>query len=241
MKQLRGVDPLMYLRALGLLVRNPAIMVVPLLMGVIGVFVSQFAGDPGGGMLSGLTGSITGFIILLLKLFAFGTATILADQAWRRPRVSFDDGWTEARRKAGEIISAAFGFTFVLFIAGYAAQLLGPFGLVVYAAAIFFLIYTIPAAAIGGVPGGAALQISIDRARAHPIPTIVVTVISVALFLYLGVLLSPLLAFFITPLSFASFNLVAGLFNAIVQAIAVGYIALVVAKTYNDVSYGSRY
>jgi hypothetical protein len=240
MQQLRNLDLLMYLRAFGLFARNPSIVVVPLLMGVVGVFVGQIGGDSGGGFLGGITSGITSLLILLLKMFAFGTACIIADMAWRRGRASFDDSWNEARRKGGEILTASMGFVFVLYLASFAGTLVGPLSPILVAVAIYFLIYTIPAAAIGGVPGGAALQVSIERARYNPLPTIIVTVVSVAAFLYLEVLLAPLFTLLLAPLSFASLNLLAALFGAIVQAIAVGYIALVVTKTYADLSFGRR-
>lgn len=241
MQQLRGLDLLMYLRAFGLLVRNPSIVVVPLLMGIVGVFVAQIGGNAGGGVFGSLTAGIMSLLILLLKMFAFGTSCIIADAAWRRGRASFDEGWNDARRKGGDILNAALGFTFVLYAASYAGSLVGPLAPIVLAVAIYFLIYTIPAAAIGGVPGGAALSISIERARYNPLPTIIVTVVSVAAFLSLGFLLAPLFTLVIAPLSFASVNLLSALLGAIVQAIAIGYIALVVTKTYADLSFGRRF
>jgi len=240
MNQLRGVDPLMYIRAVGLLVRNPVIMVVPLLMAIIGVFVAQLDGGAGGGGGFSIAG-ITGFLVLLLQLFGFGTATIMADQAWRRNRTSFDDGWTEARQKGRDILFAALGFTFVLSIAGFAGRLVGFLALFIYAAAVFFLIYTIPAAAIGGVPGGAALQVSIERARANPIPTVVVTVVAVGVYFLFNLILAPFLIGTIAPLAFQSANLIASLIGAVFQSIVIGYIALIVGKTYSDVSFGNRY
>jgi hypothetical protein len=239
MQQLRNLDLLMYVRALGLLVRNPSIIVVPLLMGVVGVFVGQVGGDPGG--VGGILGGITALLILLLKMFAFGAACILADMAWRRGgRASFDEGWNEARRKGGDILTAALGFTFVLYIAQFAGSLVGPIAPILLAVALYFLIYTIPAAAVGGVPGGAALQVSIERARYNPLPTIVVAVVSVAAFLYLDVLFAPLFVWVMAPLSFASIGLLSALFGAIVQSIAVAYIALIVTKTFADISFGRR-
>lgn len=240
MQQLRNLDLMLYLRAFALFARNPSIIVVPLLMGVIGVFVTQIGGgSSGGGIFGNITGQITSLLVLLLKMFAFGTACIIADAAWRRGgRASFDEGWNEARRKGGDILTAAMGFTFVLYLALFAGSMVGSFSTVLLAIAIYFLIYTIPAAAIGGVPGGAALQVSIERARYNVLPTIVVVIVSVAAFLYLNFLLDPLVSLLLAPLSFASADLVEALFGAVVQAIAVGYIALVVTKTYSDISFG---
>ncbi len=231
----------MYLRAFGLFARNPSIVVVPLLMGVVGVFVAEIGGDAGGGgIFGGLTAGIMSLLIRLLNMFAFGTACIIADMAWRRGRASFDEGWTEARRKGGDILYASMGFIFVLYLASFAGSLVGPLATILVAVAIYFLIYTIPAAAIGGVPGGAALQVSIERARYNPVPTIIVAVVSVAAFLYLDVLLAPLFARLLTPVAFGSQGLIAALLSAVVQAIAVGYIALIVTKTYSDISFGRR-
>jgi hypothetical protein len=242
MQQLRGVDLLMYLRALGLLVRNPSIIVIPLLMAVIGVLLAQVSGVSGGGaFLGGVTGGIASFIQLLLELFGFGTACIIADAAWRNGRASFDASWEEARRKGGEILVAALGFTFVLYVAQYAGSLVGVFGLIVVAAAIFFLLYTIPAAAIGGVPGGAALQVSIDRARSNPLPTIITAVVAVAALLYIPIGVASLLALLVAPVTFASYTLVVALIGAVAQAITIAYLALIVTKTYTDISFGRRY
>ncbi len=47
-----------------------------------------------------------------------------------------------------------------------------------------FLIWTIPAAAVGGIPGGAAIQVSIERVRAQPLPAILATVVALALLGY---------------------------------------------------------
>jgi hypothetical protein len=235
MQQLRSLDLMMYVRALGLLVRNPSIIVVPLLMGVVGIFVGQIGGGSGGGIIGGLTQ----LLILLLNMFAFGAACIIADMAWRRGRASFDEGWNEARRKGGEILTAAMGFTFVLYLAQFAGTLIGPLANVLLAVALYFLIYTIPSAAVGGVPGGAALQISIERARSYPLPTIVVAIVSVAAY-FAGLLLMPYAAPLIALSSFASFNLVIALLGVVIQAIAVGYIALIVTKTYADLSFGRR-
>jgi hypothetical protein len=235
-QQLRNLDLLLYVRALGLLVRNPSIIVVPLLMNVVGVFIGQIGGGAGGGILGGLTS----LLVLLLDLFAFGAACIIADTAWRRGRSSFDDGWNEARRKGGEILTAALGFTFVLFLPQFAATLFGgAIANVLIAVAIYFLIYTVPAAAIGGIPGGAALQVSIERVRANPLPTILVVVVSVAA-LFLSFQSLALFASVLAPTSFVSYVLLAALLSALVQAIAVGYIALVVTKTYTGISFGRR-
>jgi len=174
----------------------------------------------------------------LLNLFGFGAATIMGDQAWRRGRVSFDEGWAEARRKAGEITMAAFGFTFVLYIAQYIGSILGPLGLLLIAVATVFLIYTIPAAAIGGVPGGAALQGSIERAKENMLATVIVTIVSIVAYIVVGLAFSPLFALLAGNLGE---NIISTVLGSIVQAIGIAYIALIVGKTFTDISLGRRY
>ncbi|MBV9439637.1 MAG: hypothetical protein JOZ24_06575, partial [Candidatus Eremiobacteraeota bacterium] len=172
------VDLGVYLRAIPLLLRNPSIVVVPLLMAVIGILIGMVM-TPGAGMGGGLIGSLTsglgGFVVILLELFGLGTACIIADDAWRYGHASFDKGWTEARRRAGEILFAALGVTLLLAVGQYAGALLGfaigpvPVGLVLIALIALFLIWAIPAAASGGMRGGEAIQVSVDRVRANPL------------------------------------------------------------------------
>ena len=122
---LAGIDLTIYPRALLLLVTNPSIILVPLLMAVIAVLMSRVL-SPGSGMgLAGITAGIGGLIALLLELFGLGTACIIADSAWRHGRASFDDGWTEARRRGGDILTSAIFFSLILGVAQYAGALLG--------------------------------------------------------------------------------------------------------------------
>lgn len=240
MKALRGIDPLMYLRALGVLARNPVIIIVPLLVGVIGVFFTQIGGA-GDGLIGGLTGQIAGFILLLLNGFAFGTACILADQGWRRGKCTFDDGWNDARRKGSDILFATMGFAFVMFVASFAGSLIGGLGFILIALALFFLMYTIPAAAIGGVPGGAALSASIERARENPLPTILVAVVAALAYFFGSQFITSLLASVIVPYTGESAYLVARLIGVVAQSIALGYVALILSKTYTDLSFSRRW
>ena len=103
---------------------------------------------------------------------------------------------------------------------------------------VVFLIWTIPAAAIGGVPGGAAIQASIDRVRGAPLPAVIAAIVSVLL-LWIGVpILSAYLSAWIPPLRESLIaNLLAG---ALLQGIAVSYVALVLSKTYADAAFGTR-
>jgi hypothetical protein len=240
MRRARGpdVDLSVYVKALPLLVRNPAIIVVPVLMAVIGVLLQLTLLPYYGGAAGSLTGQLASFITFLLELFGLGAACIIADDAWRHGRASFEKGWAEARNRGGDILFAALGFTLLLAVAQYAGMLLGPLALILIVLVVVFVLFAIPAAAIGGVPGGAAIQVSIDHVRGAPLPAVIAAIVTVAL-LGLGVpFLSVNLARAI-PLLHASLilNLLVG---ALVQGIAVSYIALILTKTYTDAAFGTR-
>src|ERR1700730_6678333 len=115
-----GPGPGVYAAAVPLLLRNPSIIVIPLLMAVIGVLVGLALAPSSGGIAGGLTAGLGGFLVILLELFGLGAACVIADDAWRHGRASFDDGWNEARRRGGEILFAALGMTFVFLVAQYA-------------------------------------------------------------------------------------------------------------------------
>jgi hypothetical protein len=117
--------------------------------------------------------------------------------------------------------------------------MIGPFALILEALAAGFLIYTLPAAAIGGIPGGAALQISVDRARANPAATFTLTVISIAVYYGITVFAAAPLS---AELYLATGSVIASTVGtALVDALALGYIATILAKIYSDLSYGRRY
>ena len=91
--------------------------------------------------------------------FCFGVAVIAANNVWRGRRATFDEAWEEGRHKAGGILIAAIGFYFLIYVGQYAGRCLGSavLQIVLQLVAAFFLIYTIPAAAIGGMPGNLAI------------------------------------------------------------------------------------
>jgi hypothetical protein len=220
-----GADLGIYVAAIPLLLRNPAIVVIPLLMMIVGVLVGQ--------LLSGPLGGFASLFEALLGMFGLGAACIMADQAWRRGRASFEDGWSDARRRAGDIFMSALGVTLLLTVAGYLGAFLGPLALLVIAAAAVFLIWAVPATAIGGIPGGASIQVSVDRVRSTPVPAVIATVVSV-----LAIYLARLAAFNLTivalPYVGASYFVADALISAVLQAIAISYVAIVLAKTYSD-------
>jgi len=237
------VDVTTYGRALLLLVRFPAVILAPLLVAVAQVLVFRLLSiSDVGGPFAGATSGLVGLLLQLLNSFALSVSLIVADSAWRNGRAPFDHAWDEARRKAGDILMAAIGFSFILWAASLAGGLIGSVGaLLLEAVAMFFFIYTLPAAAIGGVPGGAALQVSLERARGAVPATILVTVVYVLVYVVLPILAQSTLPslLLLSPIGYS--DVVASLFGALIEAIAAGYVALVLAKTYNDVSYGRRY
>jgi hypothetical protein len=236
---LSGVDLSVYAKAVPLLVRNPSIVVVPLLMAVIGVLLGLVMVPYSGGLMGSMTGGLAYFVLILLELFGLGAACIIADGAWRKGRASFENGWAEARRKGGDILFASLGVTLLLWVAQYAGSLIGPLAIALMVLVVVFLIWTIPAAAVGGIPGGAAIQASIDRVRGAPLPAVIAAIVSVAL-LALGVpLLSSYLGGLLLPLMAASI-IPELLLNALLQGVAVGYVALILTKTYTDAAFGTR-
>jgi hypothetical protein len=226
------LDFSVYLRAFGVFARNPTVIVLPLVAGVVGILVNQVSdfasGD--GGVLQGLTT----FILLLLQLFALGVSVIIADMGWRRGQASFDDAWQDARRKGRDILFAAFGFTFILNVAQYAGTIVGPVvGIILLAIAGYGLIYTIPAAAIGGIPGGAAISVSIERVRSAPLAAALLTAITLVVLFYLGGFID---MWAIQALGVTSV-IIGEILGTLLQAILTGYIAVVMAKVYTDVSF----
>jgi hypothetical protein len=234
------VDLSPYVGAIPLLLRNPTIVIVPLLMSVVGVLFGQLFSPYGGGLLTEATGGIAALIVFLLDLFALGAACVMADDAWRSGRVSFESGWSEARRRGGDILMAAIGVGLLLSVGQYVSNLFGSIGVILMAVIAFFLIFSIPAAAVGGIPGGAAIQVSIDRARSKPLAAGIATVATILLVLFVPPQAALYLGTFIAPYAGGSDLVVAALLKALIQAIAIAYIALVLTKTYSDLAFSGR-
>jgi hypothetical protein len=233
-----GIDLGVYVKALPLLVRNPSIIVVPLLMGVAAILIGLVLAPAGGGLIGYASSGISGLIVILLELFGLGAACIIADEAWRRGRASFDNGWTEARRRAGDILFTALGITFIFGIISYAGMLLSFIAIALMVVAFVFLIWAIPAVAAGGLGGGEAIQVSIDRVRANPVSA-VLTAVVVALVTVGAWKASAILTLYVVL--YTGSGLVNALVGALVQAIADGYIALIITKTYTDASFTRRW
>ena len=230
-----SVNLAIYGQAFVYLARNPSILALPLLAAIIDMFVTYWSSlftDPLGG---GGAGVFT-FIVQIIYLFAFGGAVIQANNIARGVRAGFDDAWEETRRKAGGILLAAIGFQFVAFAAIYIGGLLGS-GILQYAleaVAYFFLILTIPAAAIGGLPGGLALSGSIRAVRANVPTCIILAIVFVALWVYVpNFLLIPALA---------PYGVIPSLIGlAAFRAIALAYMAFPFAVSYDETAFRGYY
>lgn len=223
----------MYLRSVPLLVRHPSIFAVPLLAAVIDVLIAQLSPlmtDALGGAGAGLFA----LLVQLVYLWAFGVAIVQAGNVWRGRRGNFDEAWEESRSKFGGIALAAIGFQFVIWAASYVGSFAGSLGgylsLALGAAAAFFLIYTMPAAAIGGMPGSLALSASIRAVRANVVPSLILAIVFVALWYVLVPMVLPYVLVHLPPLAWQ-------LAGAAARALVLGYLAFPFAKQYDDVAF----
>ncbi len=236
-----GPDLGVYVQAIPLLARNPSIIVIPLLMAVIAVLVGMVLSPYGGGGIAQATSGLAGFILQLLQLFGLGAACVIADEAWRSGHASFERGWSEARRRGSDILVAALGVAIVTSLAQFAGVLVGAWIALALTIVIYvFLIWAMPAAAVGGIPGGAAIGVSVERVRATPGPAVLTAAIAFALTFFAVPYASSYLSSLLLPYIGGS-TIIILLIHAILQAIAIGYVALIVTKTYTDTAFTRRW
>jgi hypothetical protein len=241
MRSLGTVDLMAYVRAFGLLARNPQIALAPLLAGVINVLLLMlFPVELGAGFLGSANSSLAQLLAQLVWYVGLGFALIGAEAAWRRGRAPFDDTFEEGKRKLGEIAMAAFGFTFIVSVGSVVASVLGIgfLGLAISLLATYFFVYTVPAAAIGGVPGFGSLEISLQRAKRAPLATALVTVLFLGAFAFAPGLIIDALTPVLLSNSFFAQATVINILVAAIKAVVAAYVALVLAKAYDDASYG---
>ncbi|MGB6523145.1 MAG: hypothetical protein WBE83_15370 [Candidatus Cybelea sp.] len=229
--RLRSVDFSMYARAVPLLLRHPTVFVMPLLAAVVDILIEQISPyftDPVGGL--GLF--VFQIVTQLLYGFCFGVAVIGANNVWRARRATFDEALTEGRQKAGGILIAAIGFYFLLWAAQYLGEFLGGgvIGIVIQLVVAFFLIYTIPAAAIGGMPGNLAIGASFRAVRENLLGAGLLAIVFVALWTLVP-------SFLITRLASGLNVIEYQLTFAAVRAIVLAYLAFPFAKQYDDVAF----
>jgi hypothetical protein len=228
----RAPDLAIYLRAIPLLARQPSVFVGPLLGAVAALALAALATYVTA-PLGGAGASLFDFAARVFYSFAFGVAIVHADALERGLRATFDSAWEEARRKGGGIIVAAIGFWFLVMIAEYVGALFGLTGqIVLMLVAAFFLIYTIPAAAIGGLPGSLALGGSFRAVRADLLGAAILAVAFVGLF----VVLPPYLVDIIGERVLLS-HTEQVLLQALFEAIALGYLAFPFAKQYASLAF----
>ncbi len=203
---------------------------MPLLAALIAMLVSYTSGaftDPLGGFGSG----IFAMIVQIVYLFSFGVAVIQASNIQRGFKTTFDDAWEEARRKAGGILMAAIGLQFLVYVAIYIGSLLGSAAtIVLQMIAYFFLILAIPAAAIGGLPGGLAISGSFRSVRANPAACIILAVVFIALWVFLPMYAATLIAG-------RTNDLVYQLVLAAIHALVLAYLAFPFSSTYDDIAF----
>ncbi|MDB5094972.1 MAG: hypothetical protein JWO85_3073, partial [Candidatus Eremiobacteraeota bacterium] len=180
------------------------------------------------------------FILQMLQLFGLGAACVIADDAWRNGHASFERGWSEARRRGSDILMAALGVAIVTSLAQFVAVLLGiwvafALGIVIYV----FLIWAMPAAAVGGIPGGAAIGVSVERVRETPLPAVLTAIIAYAVTAFAVPYVSTYLTSLLLPY-ISGAPIVIPLIGALLSAVAYGYVALIITRTYTGTAFTRR-
>ena len=204
---------------------------MPLLAAVVDLLIQQispFFTDAVGG-----AGTfIFAIIVNLVYGFCFGVAVIAANNVWRGRRASFDEAWEEGRVKAGGILIATIGFYFLLYVAQYAGSLIGSAAVQIVLQLIiaFLLIYTIPAAAIGGMPGNLAIGASFRAVRENLLGAAILAIAFVILWIWLP--------YFIVAQTGVGLGVIGyELVLAAIKAIVLAYLAFPFAKQYDDVAF----
>ncbi|MGH7728414.1 MAG: hypothetical protein ACREM2_06460 [Vulcanimicrobiaceae bacterium] len=241
-----GVDLGAYLRAFGIYLRNPQIALGPIVAAVARMLLfALLPGASGGGILGLANASIAGIIGQIFTSLGLAIALIVAETAWRRGRAPFDDAWETARRRFGDIALAALGFYFVVWVASLIGNYLSfgsvwPALILGFVATVFF-IFTVPAASIGGIPGGAAPQVALERARSSLASATLVTIVYLFSTTYLPPLAVGLLSPLLLNVDASYLPTLVSLLAAFAAAIVQGYVAIVLAHAYDEASLRRRY
>jgi hypothetical protein len=223
------IDWKLYFEALPLYARNLGVLLYPLIAAGIGLgitYLGNWFSAPTGFALMG----IFQFVIQVIYGFGFALAVIFADDAWRHGRGNLRNAWDQGRRRAGDILLAIIGFYFIIYVAGIIGNIFGPYGaLILTIVAVWAFLYSIPAAAIGGIPAGGAFSASLQGARRHPLATAVLAIVSYGV--WVGLTRYALDA--IGAYMGASYDVA----QVLLTAIALGYIALIIARQYADLAF----
>ncbi|HET7814293.1 MAG TPA: hypothetical protein VFL13_07950 [Candidatus Baltobacteraceae bacterium] len=224
-------DFALYLKAFAVYGRNLGVL-VPLFVGMLVVVAFDLIGNWLWSPVGGAGAPLTGLIGNLVLGFAFGVALIFADDGWRHGRANLRTAWDSGRRNAGNILLAVLGFGFILYVAGAVGAILPiPYlSLLLQLLALWAFIYAVPAAAIGGIPGGAAFSVSLQTAKANPLATIVLLIVCAIVYVGITVYAMNAIAF-----SLPYYALEATKF--LLTSLALGYIATVMAKQYTDLRF----
>jgi hypothetical protein len=225
-------DFAMYVRALAVYARNLGVLLPPLVAAAVGVGLDYL----GSWLFAAIGGALMGIIqlaVFIILGYGFALAVIFADDAWRHGRGSLRSAWDGAARRAGDILLTIVGFLFLIYVAGLIGDLIPVpyFSYVLKAVALWAFIYAIPAAAIGGVPSGGSFSVSLQSAKRHPAATALLVVVSYLV--WIGLTDKGFAAIAIYLHSFGAYYVA----QLLLQAIALGYIALVVAKQYADFAF----
>jgi hypothetical protein len=226
-----GLDWKLYVEALPLYARNVGVLLYPLIAAAIALGLNYL-----GNWVSAPTGyalvSIFLYVALVIEGYSFAVAVIFADDAWRHQRGNLRSAWEHGRRRAGDIIITIIGFFFIVWVAGVVGGILPlPYlSLALQVVAVWAFLYAIPATAIGGIPAGGAFSASLQAARRHPLATAVLAIVSYGV--WIGLTHYALNA--ISPYTGEAAYAAA---QVLLAAIALGYIALVVARQYADLAF----
>ena len=228
------LDLKIYFQALPVYARNLGVLLPPLIGAAIGLGLEYLEG-PLFSPIGGAGDPLIGFIIQVIAGFAFAVAVIFADDAWRHNRASLSAAWTTARRKAGNILITVIGFFFLIYVAQMIGGILGGifrfqyFGAALGLLAVWAFIYAIPAVAMGGLPAGASFSTSLQTARRHPLATAILTIVSIAVYWYVGLVVPTQIGMYLG----AGYDVA----RILLAAVASGYIALIIARQYADLAF----
>jgi len=223
------LDLALYVQAFPVYARNLGILLPPLIAAAIGVGL-RYAEGPLFAPIGGAGDPIVQFIVNIIYGFAFAVAVIMADDAWRHGKGSLSAAWQQARRKAGDIIITVIGFYFLIYVARLIGSIGGPIlGEAISALALWAFIYAIAASAIGGVPAGASFSASLQAARRHPLATAILTIVCLVVWFGLAIYAPAAIG----PYVGAGYDVA----QALLTAIALGYIAIIVARQYEDFAF----
>lgn len=227
-----GLDWKLYFEALPLYARNLGVLLFPLIAAGIGLgitYLGAWFSAPSGFAVLG----IFGWIAQIVYGYGFALAAIFADDAWRHGRGNLRNAWESARMRAGNIIITIIGFYFLIYVAGLVGNIFGPYvSLALTVLAVWAFIYSIPAASIGGIQAGSAFSASLQAARRHPVATAILTIVSYGVWRAL------------TDFALSAIGGYMGVgydaAQVLLTAIALGYIALIVARQYADLAFRFR-